>query len=194
MRQLLIAFTALMLISSQSLAYSYAAAGKEPLLEGWTAISQSLSEKQLSSATQQLDAIEDELVNLESEADVALVWRLKTATKDLDVKAAGVVFSDIFRAVIDLRLQQAQENINEYQLAKVHVAKSKRYLDLLLNDIDLLARVISAEQKQKANTFMADCFSALGKPGLFGAGNTPANPTAFEKAHAGLINSLSVKP
>lgn len=185
----------LMLSLSQfSHAYSYAAAGKEPLLDAWISISELMSNKDYISAAQEISDLNDELVNLESEADLALVWRLKEASQRQDLSATGEVFSSIFIAIIEQRMNLALESLNNYQLAKVHVAKSKRYLDILLNDIDLLGQRLAAPQRTEAKQAIAQCLESLGKPGLFGAGNQPADASSFNHAKTRLMESLRDHP
>ncbi len=180
----------LLLFSNHGHGYSYAAAGKEPLLDGWIVISQAINAGQPMQAQQQLDELTDEMVEMESEADIALLWRLQAAVSDRDLGTAGEVFSDIFSIIIEQRLQLALQHIDDYQLAKVRVAKSKRYVDLLLNDIDLLANRLPMASRQATQQAIADCMTALGHPGLFGAGRQAADRAAFEQALERLLRSL----
>ena len=180
----------LFLFSSQSHGYSYSAAGKEPFLESWIKISKALSEQQTDSAKELADQLNDELVNLESEADVALVWKLNAAVEKQDLEATGQVFSEIFTAIISMRLESALSDINTYQAAKVHVAKSKRFVDLLLNDSDLLATRLSTAQKLAIQKAIDRCLKSIGSPGLFGAGQQPADLTAFDASRADLLQQL----
>ena len=186
----LLIVVSLFLFSAHSYGYSYSAAGKEPFLEGWVEISKALHEQNKDSAREVLEQFDDELVNLESEADIALVWRLNSAVENKDLTATGQVFSEIFTAVIAARLELAQSEINAYQTAKVHVAKSKRFLDLLLNDTDLLATRLTTTQKLKIRNAIDNCLKSLGSPGLFGAGQQPADLSAFETSRTDLLHQL----
>ncbi|OMH25280.1 hypothetical protein [Motiliproteus sp. MSK22-1] len=186
----LLIVVSLFLFSVQSYGYSYSAAGKEPFLEGWVEISKALHEQNKDHARKVLEQLNDELVNLESEADIALVWRLNSAVENQDLTATGQVFSEIFTAVIAARLELAQSEINAYQTAKVHVAKSKRFLDLLLNDTDLLATRLTTTQKLKVRNAIDNCLKSLGSPGLFGAGQQPADLSVFKASRTDLLHQL----
>ncbi len=193
-RQLLLTLVCIFTFSSQAQAYSYSAAGKEPFLDGWTAISDALHRRDTSSAESWLEELNDELVNLESEANLPLVWPLKDAIGMSSLADTGVVFTRILTEEIGLKLASALDNIDDYQLAKVSVARSKRFLDLLLNDADLLAQRLPSADRQTARQALNHCMKALGSPGLFGAGRQPADRNQFERSMNSLLSLLRGAP
>ncbi|RDE24349.1 hypothetical protein DV711_01800 [Motiliproteus coralliicola] len=172
-------------------AYSYAAKGREPVMEGWLAISQALSNGTTDSAEQAMEDLRDELTWMESERNAPLVWPLDQAIREQDLQLAAATFTDAFISLIDLRLSDAAVELDNYQLAKVKVVKSGLFLDTLMNDPDLLGQQIKPQDKLDARQALDRCLEALGKPGLFGSGKTPANPELFEQAHARLIEILA---
>ncbi|WP_421863789.1 hypothetical protein [Motiliproteus sp.] len=179
------------LVIDTAQAYSYAAKGREPVLEGWLAISQALSRGHAESAARAMEDLRDELIWMESERDAPLVWPLDQAIREQNFNQAAATFVDAFISLIDLRLEDAATELDNYQLAKVKVVKSGLFLDTLLNDPDLLGQRIKPQDKLDARQALERCLEALGKPGLFGSGKTPANPDHFQQAQQQLIDILS---
>ncbi|GGK63494.1 hypothetical protein GCM10007941_12060 [Amphritea balenae] len=160
-------------------------------MEAWVKISKALSEQQPSIASDALGELRDELVELESEEDLPLVWPLQAALNNRSLSQAGEVFNTLFLIQIRWRLGWAREQLDDYQVAKVHVAKSKLYLDMLMNDADLSGSKFSPDRRQSINRAMQACFEALGSPGLFGSGQQPASLPAFDQATDLLIQQLT---
>lgn len=178
------------LLTDTAQAYSYAAKGREPVMEGWLAISASLDKGNNQAAALALDDLSDELTWMESERDAPLVWPLEQAVRENDATLAGKTFIDAFRTLIDLRLEAAQEQLSDYQAAKVLVVKSGLFLDTLLNDPGLLGLHADEEHRTQARSALEQCLTSLGNPGVFGAGATPADPVAFDQARHQLLSIL----
>ena len=126
----LLALTLLLTLSGQAQAYSYAAAGKEPLIDAREALLGAATDGKDASAT--LSEIAEELTYLEEHHQVELQAPLAAAIKAKDAAATAALLNRAYKAEIERRLEGASQNLGDYQTAKVLVVKSKRFLDLIL--------------------------------------------------------------
>ncbi len=126
----LLALTLLLALNGQAQAYSYAAAGKEPLIDAREALLGAATDGKDASAT--LSEIADELTYLEQHHKVELQAPLAAAIKAKDAAATAALLNRAYKAEIERRLEGASQNLGDYQTAKVLVVKSKRFLDLIL--------------------------------------------------------------
>ncbi|MDO2947874.1 hypothetical protein M8828_05320 [Aeromonas simiae] len=168
-----------LLASHPAFAYSYAAAGKEPLIDA-----RELLLKGGSDGAQSLNEIDDELAYLEEHHKVALRAPLKAAVAAGNSDEVTALLNRAYRAEIERRLEGARQNLGDYQSAKVLVVKSKRFLDLVLPALD------EAERKA-ADQGISDALKAIGNPGVFGVGAAPADEAAFKQAEAALMQALA---
>ncbi|WP_413165952.1 hypothetical protein [Aeromonas salmonicida] len=169
-------------LSEQAQAYSYAAAGKEPLIDAREALLTAATDGKDASAT--LSEIADELTYLEQHHKVDLQAPLATAIKAKDAAATSALLNRAYKAEIERRLEGASQNLGDYQTAKVLVVKSKRFLDLILPSL-------SEGDRKAAEQGLAKVLDAIGNPGVFGVGAKPADATAFAEAEKALMAVLA---
>lgn len=166
----------------QAQAYSYAAAGKEPLIDAREQLLTAASEGQDASET--LKGLADELGYLEQHHKVELQAPLAAAIKSKDAAATAALLNRAYKAEIERRLDGAKQNLGDYQTAKVLVVKSKRFLDVILPSL-------SEGDRQAADQALAKVLDAIGNPGVFGVGAKPADATAFAEAEKALMAVLA---
>ncbi|WP_421235576.1 hypothetical protein [Aeromonas enteropelogenes] len=166
----------------QAQAYSYAAAGKEPLIDAREQLLTAASEGQDASET--LKGLADELDYLEQHHKVELQVPLAAAIKSKDAAATAALLNRAYKAEIERRLDGAKQNLGDYQTAKVLVVKSKRFLDVILPSL-------SEGDRQAADQALAKVLDAIGNPGVFGVGAKPADATAFAEAEKALMAVLA---
>lgn len=166
----------------QAQAYSYAAAGKEPLIDAREQLLTAASEGQDASET--LKGLANELGYLEQHHKVELQAPLAAAIKSKDAAATAALLNRAYKAEIERRLDGAKQNLGDYQTAKVLVVKSKRFLDVILPSL-------SEGDRQAADQALAKVLDAIGNPGVFGVGAKPADATAFAEAEKALMAVLA---
>ncbi|KXU81247.1 hypothetical protein [Aeromonas enteropelogenes] len=166
----------------QAQAYSYAAAGKEQLIDAREQLLTAASEGQDASET--LTGLADELGYLEQHHKVELQAPLAAAIKSKDAAATAALLNRAYKAEIERRLDGAKQNLGDYQTAKVLVVKSKRFLDVILPSL-------SEGDRQAADQALAKVLDAIGNPGVFGVGAKPADATAFAEAEKALMAVLA---
>lgn len=166
----------------QAQAYSYAAAGKEPLIDAREQLLTAASEGQDASET--LKGLADELGYLEQHHKVELQAPLAAAIKSKDAAATAALLNRAYKAEIERRLDGAKQNLGDYQTAKVLVVKSKRFLDVILPSF-------SEGDRQAADQALARVLDAIGNPGVFGVGAKPADAKAFADAEKALMAVLA---
>ena len=169
-------------LSEQAQAYSYAAAGKEPLIDAREALLGAATDGKDASTT--LSEIADELTYLEEHHKVDLQAPLAAAIKGKDAAATAALLNRAYKAEIERRLEGASQNLGDYQTAKVLVVKSKRFLDLILPSL-------SEGDRKAAEQALAKVLDAIGNPGVFGVGAKPADATAFAEAEKALMAVLA---
>jgi len=179
-----ISFWLLTLLSMQVNAYSYSEAGKEPLIEGREALIGALLANDTPQALAALEALNPELVELENEMSIKVVDSLKVAVKKNDRSTVIHQMNRVFAEEIKRRLNSAEANINDYQKSKILVAKSKRFLDTIIVELD-------DDEADTAAQSIKRCLKALGNPGVFGAGAVPADLEQFKKSKQSLFDSIS---
>lgn len=182
-RLLLTALLTALMIPSGAWAYSYAAAGKEPIIDGREAILAAINAGEWAKAGAALTELRDELAYLNEHHDTTLSKALSDAMAAKDGKAVAAGLRRAFAAEIERRLDGAGKNLNDYQTAKVLVVKSKRFLDAMAGDL-------APDSRAAAETGMAQAIAAIGNPGVFGAGRKPADPGAFEAARKATLTAL----
>lgn len=174
----------LVLFSMQVNAYSYSEAGKEPLIEGREALMGALLANDNPKALSVLEGLNPELVELENEMSIKVVSSLNEAAKKGGRSAVIHLMNKVFAEEIKRRLNSAEANINDYQKSKILVAKSKRFLDTIIVELD-------DDEADTAAQSIKRCLKALGNPGVFGAGAVPADLEQFKKSKQTLFSALS---
>ena len=182
-RQLFVLFLSL-LFSVSSYAYSYAAAGKEPVIEGREAILQALTVLDYASVSASVTSLNEEFTYLKIEHQVDLLTPMLEAIDNKDAEKVEALMDSAVVEEIIRRLDGAEKNLNDYQVAKVLVVKSKLFLDLL-------APKMNGSQRKEATQAIQGALASIGNPGVFGVGKAPADPAEFSKQKALLLDSIS---
>ncbi|MDX2319803.1 MAG: hypothetical protein QNK26_04320 [Moritella sp.] len=172
-----------LLFSTHSFAYSYAAAGKEPLIEGREALLKALSANDYSAVQTAYDSMLAEFVYFKEHHGVNVVEQMQTAITKQDQQGVSAALITTMKAEIMRRLDGAEQNINDYQVAKVLVVKSKLFIDLLAADL-------TADNRQKADTAIRGALASIGNPGVFGVGQKPADLARFIEYQTDLEDAL----
>ncbi|WP_203234843.1 hypothetical protein [Modicisalibacter coralii] len=174
----------LALTTGQAWAYSYAAAGKEPLIEGRQALLDALAADDQAKALETLEDLKPELAYLQEDFDRDYYAELESAVKSGDTDTVVAALDSAFVAEIRRRLDGAGEHLDDYQTAKALVFKAKRFLDLVTPQLD-------ADARDAANQAINAGMDALGNPGVFGVGQKPADPDAYREARKHLLEVLA---
>lgn len=179
----------LLLLPQLGFAYSYAAAGKEPLIEARATIVTALQKNDYASIATALDKVREEITHIQDEVGLILLPQIDKAITEKNSKNVLFQLNRIMASEINRRLKASSDNINNYQAAKVLVIKSKHFLDLLLPELNAI-------QRKKADDSIRLCLEAIGNPGVFGVGQKPANKKVLDDARndLGLILSIFNKP
>lgn len=162
----------ILLFSAQSFAYSYAAAGKEPLIEGRETLLKALSANDYSAVQTAYDSMRAEFVYFNEHHGLNVDEQMQTAIGNKDQQGVENALIITMKAEVMRRLEGAEQNVNDYQVAKVLVVKSKLFIDLLAADL-------TADNRQKADTAIRGALASIGNPGVFGVGQKPADVTRF---------------
>ncbi|MGF1761974.1 hypothetical protein [Aliivibrio kagoshimensis] len=174
----------LTLVSINGNAYSYAAAGKEPVIDGREAILIALSAQDYTQVTSEVNKLSDELDYLKKEHNVDLQSAFERAIVAKDANAISALLDTAVYEEIVRRLDGAQGNLNDYQVAKVLVVKSKLFLDLLSPNL-------SGELRLQSSEAISGLLKSIGNPGVFGVGQAPADPTMFQSERSKLLQALA---
>ncbi|MCB8838184.1 hypothetical protein [Aurantimonas sp. VKM B-3413] len=164
-------------------AYSYAAAGAEPLLDGREALMSAAAKGDWDAAQAALDGMKADLTYLDENDDpgIAKVFADALAEKD-----AGALHQALMRAYadeIERRLAGAKDNLKDYQTSKVLVVKAQRFYQAMAPDLP--------EDKRKTiEDGLKQALDAIGNPGVFGVGASDPDPAAFAAAHANVVAAL----
>ena len=172
-----------LLFSAQSFAYSYAAAGKEPLIEGREALLKALSENDYSAVQKAYDSMQKEFVYFNEHHGLAVDKQMQTAITNKDQQGVTTALVTTIKAEVMRRLNGAEQNINDYQVAKVLVVKSKLFIDLLAADL-------TADNRQQADIAIRGALASIGNPGVFGVGQKPADVTRYIEYRTSLQAAL----
>jgi len=173
----------LLSVSSIAYAYSYAAAGKEPLIDGRETILQALSVGDYKVVALTVNDLKEEFDYLLSDHNVDLRTPMMIAVKE---KNARVVENIVDQAVVEeiiRRLDGANDHLTDYQVAKVLVVKSKLFLDLISAKLD-------DENRNMANLAIQGVLESIGNPGVFGVGQAPADPEMFTLEKNKLLSAI----
>jgi len=172
-----------MSLPSVSFAYSYAAAGKEPLIDGREVILQALQANDYSAVETAVLGLKEEFDYLLSDHNVDLLTPINAAIENEDgVKIEAVIDHAVVEEIVR-RLEGAQNNLEDYQVAKVLVVKSKLFLDLILPKL-------TGAQREQANLAIQGVLESIGNPGVFGVGQAPANQEQFKTEQAKLLSAI----
>ena len=163
----------MLLQTSGAWAYSYAAAGKEPLIEGRQALLKALAAGDQARAEGTVAELKPELGYLKDEFNRDYYQALSEAVNTGRTAPVVQVLDSAFIAEIERRLDGARQHFDNYQTAKVLVFKAKRFLDLVTPQLDAAARTQAEQAINKA-------MDALGNPGVFGVGQKSGRPGGLQ--------------
>lgn len=183
MRLLLVLLFALTL-STQADAYSYSAAGKEPLIDGRNGILSGFQANDNAKVDKYFNLMKDDIEFLGHKFDRTLLPDFEKAIEQKDQKAVLRSIHRLYGAEIQRRLIIGARNLDNYQSVKVMVIKSKRFFDVIKPEL-------SKNLADEIETALNKSLDAIGKPGVFGAGQTPANPEAYKNALDDLVKAFA---
>jgi hypothetical protein len=172
------------LASSDAQAYSYSAAGAEPLIDAREATLAALESRDAEAARKASAAAAKEIEYLDQHLGTKLAQALEAALASGDAKRVDRVYREGFAAEIRRRISAAGEKLSDYQTAKALVVKSKRFFDLL-------APHLGEAERASGLKALEVCLAAIGNPGVFGVGAAPPDPAAFQRGAAELMRSLA---
>lgn len=173
-----------LLFSTQSFAYSYAAAGKEPLIEGREALLKALSANDYTAVNIAYNSMRAEFVYFNEHHGMDVDTQIEAAISNKDQQAIVTALITTMKAEVMRRLEGAEQNIGDYQVAKVLVVKSKLFIDLLAADL-------TADSRQQADTAIRGALASIGNPGVFGVGQKPADVASFITFRSDLQTALA---
>jgi hypothetical protein len=172
-----------LLFNSPLHAYSYSAAGNEPLIDARGAIVHALEEGDFKKAENAFKAAHDDIEFLATKYDPTLLDDFKAALKNKDEAATFKSIHRLFAAEIERRLKSVVRHIDNYQLSKVAVIKSFRFFDVIAPEFE-------ETQRKAIRAALQDCLNAIGKPGVFGSGAVVADPVAYEAAWKSVVQAF----
>ncbi len=185
MKKVSMFFALLLSFSALTEAYTYSAAGKEPLIDGREALLVAVHSGDFSAATSIYSQLADEVLYFKTEYGIDLDTPMRQALAEKKPEQVNHTLNQIYTAEIDRRITGAEKNINDYQVAKVMVVKSKLFLDLLTPQLAPEERSMSVQAIQGA-------LKAIGNPGVFGVGAEPADLEALTRSHQLLMKALQI--
>jgi len=172
------------LMANNALAYSYAAAGKEPVIEGREKLLTALNNQDYTAVQAAYDSMQDEFVYFNTDHNLNVDEQMQAAITAKDEAKILATMVTTMKAEVMRRLDGAEENIGDYQVAKVLVVKSKIFIDLLASDL-------TADDRATADKAIRGALTAIGNPGVFGVGQKPADKTQFSKFRKQLATALA---
>jgi len=187
MRRLLFTFAALAFavvgLAGRGYAYSYAAAGAEPLLDGREALFAAVMAGDWNAAATAVAGMQADLAYLDGHEDPGIDKAFADALAAKDAKAVQAAFTRAASAEIVRRLNGARDNLTDYQTAKVLVVKAQRFYTAIAGDLD---PAVSA----KIDDGLKRALDAIGNPGVFGVGARKPDAAAFAAARADILTAL----
>ena len=184
----IITLSVMTLIGSLSIkpasAYSYAAAGKEPLIEASEAFYKAFNDDAYEDLQKIYLPFRKEIEYLDINHDEGLLLSFDDAVAEKDDK---LIINALNRAVIadiSRRLNAALINIENYQMAKILIIKSKQLYDIM-------AQSYGAGKRQTIYNNLDICLNAIGNPGIFGVGKKPADATVYKSALDKILSILA---
>jgi len=164
-------------------AYSYAAAGAEPLLDGREALFSALSAGNWDAAQKAVDALKPEFDYLDTHEEPGIKKAFAEAIAAKDAAKVRAAFVLAASAEIERRINGARDNLKDYQTAKVLVVKAQRFYTAIAGDLPPeVSKAVSADLKK--------ALDAIGNPGVFGVGAKKPDPAAFAEARNAVLKAL----
>jgi hypothetical protein len=168
-------------------AYSYAAAGAEPLLDGREALFSAAAAGDWPKAATALTAMKPDLDYLDGHEVPGIEKAFDDAVVAKDSKAVEAAFVRAAVGEIERRINGARDNLGDYQTAKVLVVKAQRFYTAVAADL-------APEIGTTVSDSLKRALDAIGNPGVFGVGARKADPAAFAAARADIFKALGLTP
>jgi len=182
MRLILILLLSLTL-STQAHAYSYSAAGKEPLIDGRNGIVNGFKKNDPDKVTKYFNLMRDDVEFLGNKFDETLLSDFEKAVAAYDQQGVLHNIHRLYGAEIQRRLTIATRILDKYQNAKVMVVKSTRLFEVIEPELP-------KQTATKIKAALQQCLNSIGKPGVFGAGQTPPDPALYKQGLDKLVKAF----
>ncbi len=173
--------------ASPARAYSYAAAGAEPLLDGREALFSAVSAGNWDAAKTALAGMQADLDYLDQNEDKGVAQAFAAALTARDPKAVMAAFDRAANDEIVRRLNGARDNLTDYQSAKVLVVKAQRFYTAVAADL-------APDASKTINDGLTQALDAIGNPGVFGVGARQPDPAAYAAARATVFKAIGKAP
>lgn len=167
-------FLLVTLCSTNLMAYSYAAAGKEKTIDYREAILKYVNNNDYINAKKEFEKAAKNYAYLSGIHDTNLLPSLGKAIDEKKPQEINRWLNISIAAEINRRLDGGLVNIKTYNVSKVMLAKASKFYKLL-------EPALNKEQKDKLSLAIKNCIQAIGNPGLFGVGAKPANEVVFKQ-------------
>lgn len=168
-------------------AYSYAASGAEPLIDGREALFAAAASGDWAKAGAALEAMKPDLDYLDGHEVPGIETAFDAAVAAKDAAALKAAFVRAATGEIERRINGARDNINDYQTAKVLVVKAQRFYTAVAADLAPDASKMLAAALSRA-------LDAIGNPGVFGVGARKPDSAAYAAARADIFKALGLTP
>ena len=163
------------LIASINLqAYSYAAAGKEPTIDSREGILGAINSDNFVLAKELLEKNKDNYLYLTKEFNEKLFSSLESSILEKDKEKINRWLNVSIATEIQRRLDGGLKNIDNFNIAKVMLAKADKFYKLLSPSLD---KQLDKQLKEA----LLKCTQSIGNPGLFGAGAKSADKEEYIK-------------
>lgn len=170
-------------VSSNVLAYSYAAAGKEPTIDAKEKILKAINADDFVGAKKVFKENERNYKYLTDEFIKGLYDGLATALKNENKQNVMKYLELSLAAEVQRRVDGGLQNIDTFNVAKVMLAKANKFYNLLSPSLN------KAKSKELKIALKA-CTKAIGNPGLFGVGARKANKDDYIKNQRKVIEII----
>src|SRR5579862_1317860 len=179
--------TALGCAAGPAHAYSYAANGAEPLIDGREALFAAASAGDWAKAGTAIIAMKPDLDYLEGHEAPGIEAAFDAAVAAKDAKALQAAFVRAATGEIERRINGARDNLNDYQTAKVLVVKAQRFYAAVAADL-------APDASKALAAALPRALDAIGNPGVFGVGARKPDSAAFTAARADIFKALGLTP
>lgn len=164
-------------------AYSYAASGQEPLLDGRDALFKAVAAGDWAAAQMAVTGMNADLTYLDGNEDKGVMQAFTDALAAKDAAQVTAAFTRAATDEMERRLNGAGANLDTYQVAKTLVVTANRFYTAIAGDLP-------PEASAQVGAAMTVAIDAVGNPGVFGVGAKKPDPQAFGTAKATILKAL----
>ena len=172
-------------LSLNAFAYSYAAAGKEPSIDAKEAILKALNEDDFVQAKAVFEKNKEHYDYLSLEFRKDLSMQLEKALEVKDKEAIHHWLNISLATELQRRLDGGFKNIEQFNVAKVMLAKADKFYKLI-------SPYLEKNMDVKLKEALKKCTESIGNPGLFGVGAKPINKEEYQKNEKIAVELLHV--